>query len=86
MPSLMLVPIAVSEELKQTDRIALCIPYLLDCKPRLIKFFFPSCLRLKFKGGLHSRAVYIFFCLANISDVIVAATPNGWMNDNLTAD
>ena len=34
------------------------IPYFLDCKPRLIKFFFPSCLRLKFKGGLH------FFCLA----------------------
>ena len=37
------------------------LPYLLDCKPRLIKFFFPSCLQLKFKGGLHSRAVYIFF-------------------------
>ena len=36
------------------------LPYLLDCKPRLIKFFFSSCLRLKFKGGLHSRAAYIF--------------------------
>ena len=36
------------------------IPYLLDCKPRLIKFFFSSCLRLKFKGGLRSRAAYIF--------------------------
>ena len=32
------------------------LPYLLDCKPRLIKFFFPSCLRL-----INSRAVYIFF-------------------------
>ena len=39
------------------------VPYLLDCKPRLIKLFFPSYLRLKFKGGLHSRAVYIFFAL-----------------------
>ena len=36
------------------------IPYLLDCKPRLIKFFFHHVC------GLHSRAAYIFLCDADI--------------------
>jgi len=28
-------------------------PYVFDCKPRLIKFFFHHFMRLIFKGGLH---------------------------------
>ena len=37
------------------------IPHLLDCKPRLIKLFFHHFVRLTIKGGLQSRAAYIFF-------------------------
>jgi len=36
------------------------LPYLLDCKPRLIKFFFHHVC------GLNSRAAYIFLCDADI--------------------
>jgi len=36
------------------------LPYLLDCMPRLIKFFFHHVC------GLNSRAAYIFLCDADI--------------------
>jgi len=43
------------------------IPYLLDCKPRLIKFF------VHHVCGLNSRAAYIFLCDANIlSDALLS--------------
>ena len=38
------------------------LPYLLDCKPRLINIFSPSFVRLTFEGGLPvlKRAAHIF--------------------------
>jgi len=38
-------------------------PYLFDFKPQLAKFIFHYFMRLVIKGGLRSRAAYIFLFL-----------------------
>jgi len=47
-------------ESTQFKSAAYHLQYLFECKPRLIKFFFQYLVRLTTKGGLQSRAAYIF--------------------------
>jgi len=44
------------------NKLIVRIPNLFDCKPRLTEFSFHHFVRLTMKGGLQSRAAYIFFC------------------------